>query len=562
MTRKIKILLRSFTAFIAVAIMFSSVPAVSAVQKRTADDFVHAEGRYIIGTDGKKLEIRGMALGNSVWSSPVTPNLKHHTENTYKELSKMGFNCVRFYLNYEMFESDEKPYSYKKAGFEWIDKNIKWAKKYNMGIILNMHCPQGGYQSQGNGMALWTDKSNQKRLAALWKKIAQRYANESTIWGYGLVNEPFAAMLDTQEETLERYETLVKNITKEIRKVSPYQMIFVERLGGAKDVEGERQTEWYDFSSEASFPIINDSNVVYEFHFYEPMQFTHQNSEWAGTEGVTMTYPSDDIISADYENGWVGCISAQKKRNSGEWGYFESAPLTLSAERNIGFAAVNASNSGRNGAVYFDDITVTEISADGKKSVKYTYSFDDDSDGVFYSWSADGSGKMIIVENEGRSGSALKISGAMSDFTASASNRFELKKGCKYIVSGYIRTENTSCKPTVRLDYAKASDIRIFNKKSLEMAMKPYAEFSKEHNVPVYLGEFGVVREGFEEGRNGADWVSDMIDICRKYDVGFNYHTYHEAAFGFYFSSDNVLPNKKDRNEELAKVFRTKFKNA
>lgn len=553
--------MRAFTVFIAAAIMFSAVPSVSAAKKLTAGDFVHAEGRYIIGTDGERLEIRGMALGNSVWSSPVKPNLKHHTEKTYKELSEMGFNCVRFYLNYEMFESDITPYSYKKAGFDWIDKNIKWAKKYNMGIILNMHCPQGGYQSQGNGMALWTDKSNQKRLAALWKKIAQRYANEPTIWGYGLVNEPFAAMLETKEATLEQYETLVKAITKEIRKVSPYQMIFVERLGGAKDTKSGA-TEWYELSSESSFPLINDSNVVYEFHCYEPFQFTHQNAEWAGTAGVTMTYPSNEIISADYENDWAGCVSGQKKKSYGEWDYFETAPASVTAERNIGFAAVNASHSGKAGAVYFDDITVTEISANGKKSVKYTYTFDEDSSGVFYPWSADGSGEMIVAANEGRSGAALKISGALSDFTASASNRFEMKKGCKYIVSGYIRTENTSCKPAVRLDCAKASDIRTFNKESLELAVKPYADFSKEYNVPIYLGEFGVVRAGFEEGRNGAGWVSDMIDICRKYDIGFNYHTYHEGSFGFYFSNDNVLPDKKDRNEELAKVFRTKFKNA
>lgn len=561
MKRRINIVMKCFTAIIAAVIMFSAVPTVSAAKKHTADDFVHAEGRYIIGTDGEKLEIRGMALGNSVWSSPVVPNLKHHTEKTYKELSEMGFNCVRFYLNYEMFESDKKPYSYKKAGFDWIDKNVEWAKKYNMGIILNMHCPQGGYQSQGNGMALWTDKSNQKRLAALWKKIAQRYADEPTIWGYGLINEPIAPMLATKKATLKQHETLVKTITKEIRKVSPYQMIFVERLGGAKDTESGT-TEWYELSSESSFPIINDDNVVYEFHCYEPFGFTHQNTEWAGTAGETMTYPSDEIISAEYENYWVGCVRGQKKSSSGKWNYFETAPLSASYERNIGFAAVSAADSGSNGAVYFDDITVTEISASGKKSVKYTYSFDEGGNGGFSSWSADGSGEMAVVQSEGRSGAALKIWGTLSDFTASASNRFELKKGCKYIVSGYIRTENTSCEPSVRLDYAKASEIHRFTKKSLELAVKPYAEFSEKYNVPIYLGEFGVVQAGFEDGRNGAGWVSDMIDICRKYDIGFNYHTYHEGSFGFYFSNDNVLPDKKDRNEKLAEVFRKKFKNA
>lgn len=551
---------RIFAAVFAAAVMIAEFTPALAAENLSADDYVHAEGRYIIGTDGKQLEIRGMSLGNSVWSSPATPNLSDHTEKSYKELSEMGFNCVRFYLNYELFESDNNPYKYKESGFKWIDKNIKWAKKYNMGIILNMHCPQGGYQSQGNGMALWTDPKNQKRLAELWKAIAARYADEPTIWGYGLINEPYAPKLETTEATLMQHEKLMKTLVKEIRSVSPYQMIFTERLCSAKSIEGDGSSEWFGLSSETSFPIIDDSNIVYEFHCYDPFHFTHQNTEWAGTKGITMTYPSDDVISADYEVSWAGCIRGQKKGTDGKWEYFESSPLSLAKDRNIGYAAVDAAYTGVNGAVYFDDITVTEISPGGIRSIKYAYDFDNDNSGIFFSWSSDGSGEMTVAENEGRSGAALKISGTTADFTASASNRFELKKGYNYIISGYIRKENSSCSPAVRFDYAKAANIRTFNKESLEAAVKPYADFSEEHNVPIYLGEFGVISEGFKNGRNGTGWVSDMIDICRKYSIGFNYHAYHDGSFGLYLSNETILPYKKDRNEELAEVFREKLR--
>ncbi len=147
MTGKMRLIKSIFAVAFAAAVMITDFTPALDAKKLSADDFVHAEGRYIIGTDGEKLEIRGMALGNSVWSNLTTPNLNHHTEKSYKELSEMGFNCVRFYLNYDLFENDNDPYKYKESGFKWIDKNIKWAKKYNMGIILNMHCSQGGYQS-------------------------------------------------------------------------------------------------------------------------------------------------------------------------------------------------------------------------------------------------------------------------------------------------------------------------------------------------------------------------------------------------------------------------------
>ena len=144
---KLRSFLLKFTALFFAAVMLTSAAGFTvSAQKYSADDFVHAEGSRIIGTDGKELHIQGMALGNSVWGNPSLPDTSHHNEKTYKELSKMGFNSVRFYINYGLFEDDKKPYKYKKSGFEWLDKNIKLAKKYGMGIIINMHCPQGGYQ--------------------------------------------------------------------------------------------------------------------------------------------------------------------------------------------------------------------------------------------------------------------------------------------------------------------------------------------------------------------------------------------------------------------------------
>ena len=237
-----KKIIERFAGFIlSMLIVLPSLPSVYAEKALTQSDFVHAQGRNVIGTDGERLLIKGMALGNSVFVNPTEPNPKHHTQNTFKELSDLGFNCVRFYINYELFEDDSEPYKYKESGFEWLDKNIKWAKKYNMGIILNMHCPQGGYQSSGEGMGLWTDKSNQKRLTALWREIAKRYSNEPTIWGYGLINEPYVPLLDTMEETAEQYFDFVKKLVKEIRNVSPYQVVFVECLINTRDLDGERK---------------------------------------------------------------------------------------------------------------------------------------------------------------------------------------------------------------------------------------------------------------------------------------------------------------------------------
>lgn len=543
---KLRSFLLKFTALFFAAVMLTSAAGFTvSAQKYSADDFVHAEESRIIGTDGKELHIQGMALGNSVWGNPSLPDTSHHNEKTYKELSEMGFNSVRFYINYGLFEDDKKPYKYKKSGFEWLDKNIKWAKKYGMGIIINMHCPQGGYQSTGGGMELWTDKSNQDRLTALWQTIAKRYANEPTVWGYGLINEPVVPMKDTMEQTYEQYNKLMQRITSAIRKVSPYQAVFVEGVGSAVKSDGEREYEY--FTPEHSFARINDKNVIYEFHKYDAFYFTHQNTDWAVTKGHTMTYPTEEIVGEDVVNGWVNCEAASKKSSKGNgWSYFQSKTISLSNKANVVAAVVTASNLGEGGTAYFDDITLTEISPKGKRRTLFKADF---SGGILNSspWSEDGSGISEYYDGDGNNAKGcLKISGTTSVYVQNF-KRFEMKKGYKYMISGYIKSDSSS--PEIRMDMSLSENIRSFDKDYLEESFMPYVKFSEKHNVPIYLGEFGVISEGFENGRNGVGWVRDMISICRKYNIGFDYHVYNELPFGLY----DDYPNGK--NEELAKLF-------
>lgn len=547
----------AFIGFILSMMMISSsMPSSAAKKALDQSDFVHAHGSCVIGTDGKKLLIKGMALGNSVYANPAVPNLRHHTQEAYKELSELGFNSVRFYINYGLFEDDRTPYKYKQSGFDWLDKNIKWAKKYNMGIILNMHCPQGGYQSSGGGMALWTDKNNQKRLTALWKEIAKRYADEPTVWGYGLINEPYVPMLDTMEETAKQYFDYAESLVKEIRSISPYQAIFVERLGNAKDTAGNRSTDWEWFTPQNTFPKIDDDNIIYEFHCYDPFHFTHQNAEWAGTSGITMSYPSDEVTEADYENGWVSCVSADPVKTENSWTYFESKPQTVTSRYNIVFPALSARKTDTGGTAYFDDITVTLTSPNGTETVLCSYDFETGTAGMS-KWSADGTGSMSVSENGRNGGKCAVISGTDTAVTLSGKH-FAMKKGYSYRVSGYAKSENVSCAPEIRLDFAKASDFSTFNKDYLDSVIKPYADYSEKYNVPLYMGEFGVISEGFKEGRNGTEWVSDMIEICTEYRIGFNYHTYHETSFGYYGNTDTELPSHK--NKALGELFKKALK--
>ncbi|MBR5120945.1 MAG: cellulase family glycosylhydrolase [Oscillospiraceae bacterium] len=112
--------------------------------------YLKVDGTKVVDENGKEFIIKAMGFSNYCMnypSSSASIENYHHTEASYAELAEMGFNTVRFLINYNLFEDDSRPYTYKQSGFNWIDKNIAWAKKYGLRIIIDMHCPQGGYQS-------------------------------------------------------------------------------------------------------------------------------------------------------------------------------------------------------------------------------------------------------------------------------------------------------------------------------------------------------------------------------------------------------------------------------
>lgn len=239
---------------------------------------IHTSGQGFIGAWGKPYDLKGIAFTNDVYDNPSVPPKTHHTEESYRFLHEMGINTVRFYLNYGLFEEDGEPYRYKEEGFAWIDANLEWAKKNGIRLILNMHYPQGGYQSQAGGSLLWTEEENKKRLTALWKEIAVRYAGEPGILGYGLLNEPVVPQLASFEESIRPVQALMQNIIAEIRSVDPEHIIFVERVQGVIPAAG--QTWEFPYQDGRNFLPVEDDNYAYELHFYSPVEFTHQGLAW------------------------------------------------------------------------------------------------------------------------------------------------------------------------------------------------------------------------------------------------------------------------------------------
>lgn len=512
-----------------------------------ATKFVYAQGTKLYAPSGEEYLIRGIAFGNEIWGNPQNPPTVHHDESSYAEIAQLGFNSVRFYLNYGLFEDDSNPYVYKQSGFDWLDKNIAWAKKYGIKLVLNMHYPQGGYQSQGNGMALWTDIENQNRLIALWKEIAKRYADEEYILGYGLINEPVVPKLESDEKTVGQVQSLMQRITDAIREVDKNHLVIVERMCACKDESGNSAWVPGEF-------LVDGENIVYEFHAYSPHEFTHQDMEWAGTGGEIAYYPSDKM-QADYISYWQGCTHSEYKYSEGIWNYFESEKVTKTDDYNVGSVTFLAANIGAGNTVYLDDVTITEYDKNGNVLNTFEYEMDKEQCAQMGFWAQDGNGSYGYTADMGRSGAGcIYISGTTSDANASGL-RFEMKEGLCYTISGWVNYNNASSTNRVmpRIDYALAENIMYLDKEYLEYVLLEAMEFYNSNNVPVYLGEFGTCVRSFQ-GRGGEQWVKDMLELLEEHSINYNYHTYHEPSFGLHTNSGKITENT--RNEALADIFR------
>lgn len=528
------------------------------LNKDNYQGFIKANGRVLQDETGNQYTIKGIAFGNNVWGNPTTsPINKHHTEESYKELSQMGFNSVRFYLNYGLFEDDSNPYNYNEAGFEWIEQNIEWAKKYGIRLVLNMHYPQGGYQSQGNGQALWTDVENQKRLISLWTEIANRYANESTILGYGLINEPIVAT-DNISNSLDKLKSLMQQITDGIRTVDTNHIIFVERLLASQNIDTNAK-DWNIYNNDNNYILIDDDNVVYEFHYYEPYAFTHQKLNWAGTTYYNLEYPNESYCLATNPSWYTSTLlgkSADSTNN--DWQFMESNSIAITEDNQVLSFVFQANDLGKSGSAYIDDIKITEYDELGNY-VQDIYTDNLDNGAITNFWSENNIGTGYYSTAYGNTNKGcLIIQGTTSDANISI-NYFKPKKNHSYVASGYLKVSNIKETSIVRprVDVWECSSIEVLNKEYLYKQLLPNIEFSKKYDVPIYCGEFGTNYNTFKLNLGGSKWVSDMIDLFNENDISFNYHDFHEPDFGLYI--DYALTPPSNINAELREVFNQKL---
>lgn len=196
----------------------------------------------------------------------------HLTRADVELLAKAGFNSIRLPMHYNLFTlpCEQEPAAGQNTwltrGFELTDNLLAWCRANRMYLILDLHAAPGGQGRDANisdadpaKPSLWESAANQQKTIALWRRLAERYANEPWIGGYDLLNEPNWTFegkdKNGREDTANQpLWTLYQALTKAIREVDPQHMIIIEGNGWGNNYNG--------------FPGPWEPNLILSFHKY------------------------------------------------------------------------------------------------------------------------------------------------------------------------------------------------------------------------------------------------------------------------------------------------------
>jgi len=140
-------------------------------------------------------------------------------------------------------------------------------------VLINLHTTPGGRDSAGINR-IFTSQQYQDSFIEVWEAIAQRYKDNTTVWGVGLANEPIEPSGNT---SLDNWYALATLAAEKIRTIDPDIAIVVQPAPSALP------EAFNNFS-----PILV-SGIIYGAHMNTPTRFTHQGIDGFGD--ISISYP-------------------------------------------------------------------------------------------------------------------------------------------------------------------------------------------------------------------------------------------------------------------------------
>ncbi len=209
---------------------------------------------------------RGINLPYWFWlnDGPLRPLEKKYSDTDLAIIRKLGLTYVRVPVDMANIYDRDREDKLNPESLELLLTGIK--KIINSGLAVNFDLHSVSQKTGGSDYSgpLGRDAAFTEEFIDFWEKLAEKLSSFDPDW---LIVEPMNEPVFLGEEY--RWPPIQKQLIARIRARLPRHTILAT---GAF---------WSNLSTLLTLEPLDDSNIWYCFHFYEPHLFTHQGAHWS-----------------------------------------------------------------------------------------------------------------------------------------------------------------------------------------------------------------------------------------------------------------------------------------
>ena len=194
-------------------------------------------------------------------------------------MAKIGFDNVRLSIDPTPLEGWPRGADGLNSDFVGrLDKAVDTMLADGLAVTIDVH-PESSYKAN-----VRTTSDGVDRFVMLWRRLAAHYAaRDPERVFFEIMNEP-------EVSDPYRWAGIQARAAAAIREAAPRNTIIATG------------PNWSGIADLLTQQPLLDGNVIYNFHFYEPHEFTHQGAGWGGTWWIythNIPYPAGESSMAE-----------------------------------------------------------------------------------------------------------------------------------------------------------------------------------------------------------------------------------------------------------------------
>ncbi len=237
--------------------------------------YLHTSGSQIVDAAGNNVKLAGVSWFG-LESSTFSPHglWARNWQSMMQQMQQQGFNTIRLPFSNQLFNAGSVPNGIDfglnpdlvgQTGLQIMDKIVQYAGTLGLRILLDHHRSDAGAGPNGNG--LWhTTAYPESRWISDWTMLATRYANNPTVIGADLHNEPHGAAT-WGDGSANDWRLAAERGGNAVLAANPNWLIVVE---GIENYAGQNYWWGGNLAGAAAHPVRLDvpGRLVYSPHDY------------------------------------------------------------------------------------------------------------------------------------------------------------------------------------------------------------------------------------------------------------------------------------------------------